>query len=58
MHIRLLLGRLDTALAGTMPAAAQNRFNPVNSTSQTMQRVAVSPSWVSSRGLGPARYEN
>jgi hypothetical protein len=50
MHIRLLLGLLDMALAGAMPAAAQNRFNLVNSTGQTMQRIAVSPSWVSSRG--------
>ena len=46
-RVLLLLGLL---LAGMAPAIAQNRFNLVNNTGQTIERVYVSPSRVSDWG--------
>ncbi len=50
IKILLILGLLLAALPGAGPAAAQNRFNLVNSTGQTIERVYVSPSRVSNWG--------
>lgn len=46
MRVRLLLvlGLVAGLLLGAAPASAQNRFNLVNSTGQTIERVYVSPS--------------
>jgi hypothetical protein len=50
IRITLVLGLLLAALFGAGPAAAQNRFNLVNNTGQTIERVYVSPSRVNSWG--------
>ncbi len=49
VRILLLLGLL-LGVAWTAPAQAQNRFNLVNNTSQTIEQVYVSPSRVNSWG--------
>lgn len=50
VSLLLTLGLLLAALLNAAPAAAQNRFNLVNSTGQTIERVHVSPARISSRG--------
>ncbi|SDB28981.1 hypothetical protein [Belnapia rosea] len=52
MRVRILLalGLLLASFLGSGEAAAQNRFNLVNSTGQTIERVYVSPSRISSWG--------
>jgi hypothetical protein len=46
----LILGLLLGAIGWTAPAQAQNRFNLVNNTGQTIEQVYVSPSRVSNWG--------
>lgn len=49
-RVLLLLGVLLGASAWAAPAAAQNRFNLVNNTGQTIEQVYVSPSRISNWG--------
>ncbi|MBX9699257.1 MAG: Tat pathway signal protein [Acetobacteraceae bacterium] len=49
-RLLLVLGLLLGVAAWTAPAAAQNRFNLVNNTGETIQEVYVSPTRVSSWG--------
>jgi hypothetical protein len=52
MRVRLLfvLGLVSGLLLGVDPASAQNRFNLVNNTGQTIERAYVSPSRLDSWG--------